>query len=322
MTDKPARGYRQGYLASAPLRQGAPVGPYANQLDQVGSRKRILRVWQTAYLSRVGKQIEFMQFGADGLRPLLWLHSIEYPMSPPWGLCVDAADAGFSIVAVRRPGFGESSLAADLAEEVSILSAFLEEAEFDDAVMIVEGTARPAGIRLAQTNPRIAFTVLARPGYVAEGFGDMDPWFRDLILQTMQTRAGAAFSFAAITQLGRTSGYQWLYENFLKLECDSQYIRTNGRDLAEAWNCLRVIKADTFRRELKSLEPDPSLTPGALEGFRGVAVVGAETPRIWRDGFEAKSASLGIDTHILPSGALFALYQNAPALFQLIADRT
>ncbi|WP_291203386.1 hypothetical protein [Hyphomonas sp.] len=297
------------------------IDPYANQLDQVGSRKRILRIWQNAYLSRVGKQVEFMQFGADGLRPLIWLHSVEYPMSPPWGLCVDAADAGFSIVSVRRPGFGQSSTATDLDEETRILTAFLDEAEFENAVMIVEGTSRPVGLRLAQSSPRITFTVLARPAYVAEGFGDIDPWFRDLILQTMQTRAGAAFSFAAITQLGRTSGYQWLYENFLKQESDSHYIRNNGRDLAEAWDCLRSIKTETFRREMKALEPDPALTPGALEGLRGLAVIGADTPAIWRNGFEEKSASLGIDTHLLPSGALFTLYQNPKALFQTIAER-
>lgn len=297
------------------------VDPYANQLDQVGTRKRILRIWQKAYLSRLGKQVEFMQFGADGLRPLIWLHSVEYPMSPPWGLCVDAADLGFSIVSVRRPGFGQSSTATDLDEETRILSAFVDEAEFENAVMIVEGTSRPVGLRLAQSNLRIAFTVLARPAYVAEGFGDIDPWLRDLILQTMQTRAGAAFSFAAITQLGRTSGYQWLYENFLKEQNDTHFIRSNGRDLAEAWDCLRAIKSETFRRELKALEPDPTLTDGALEGLRGVAMIGADTPSVWRNGFEAKSASLGIDTHLLPSGALFALYQNPKALFQAIADR-
>jgi hypothetical protein len=52
---------------------------------------------------------------------------------------------------------------ADTDEEVRLLTAFLDEAGFENAVMIVEGTARPAGIRLAMTSPRIAFTVLARP---------------------------------------------------------------------------------------------------------------------------------------------------------------
>jgi hypothetical protein len=66
-------------------------------------------------------------------------------MAPPWGLCVDAAENGFSIVSVRRPGFGETSPVSAIAEEVRLLSDFLEEAPFENAVMIVDGAARPWG---------------------------------------------------------------------------------------------------------------------------------------------------------------------------------
>ena len=301
---------------------GLPVNPYANQLDRVGSRKRILRLWQTAPLRGLGKQIQFMQFGKDGLRPLIWLHSIDYPMSPPWGMCVDAADRGFSIVSVRRPGFGQTSTAETTAEEVRMLSTFLDEAGFENAVLVVEGTARPAGLLLARTNPRIAFTVLARPAFSSESFADIEPWFRDLILQTMQTRAGAALSLAAIMQLGRRSGYEWVYENFLKVASDSHFVRSHARDLGEAWDCLRTIKPDTFRRDIKALEPDPDLTPGALAGLRGVAVIGADTPDVWRAGFEKRSVELGIPSAILPGGSLFALYQNSDSFLQLLTDRT
>jgi len=46
-------------------------------------------------------------------------------MAPPRGLCVDAAEKGFSIVSVRRPGFGETSPVSVIAEEVRLLSDFL-----------------------------------------------------------------------------------------------------------------------------------------------------------------------------------------------------
>ncbi|MFN7165201.1 MAG: alpha/beta fold hydrolase [Hyphomonas sp.] len=297
------------------------MDPQANLLDQAGSRKRILRVWQTAYLNSVGKHVEFMQFGKDGLRPLIWLHSIDYPMAPPWGLCVDAADRGFSIVSIRRPGFGGSSAATDTDEEVRILSAFLEEAGFDNAVLIIEGTSRPAGLKLAMSSQRIAFTILARPAFSAGSFGDLEPWFRDLILQTMQTRAGASLSLGAITQIGRRSGHEWLYGQFLKGEKDPAFVRNHARDLAEAWQCVRSMKAETFQREVWALRPDPALTPGALAGLAGVAVIGAETHPEWRAGFEARAAELGIPAAMLPVGSLFALYQNPDALLALIAER-
>lgn len=299
----------------------AAIDPQANQLDKVGSRKRILRVWQTAYLGGLGKHVQFMQFGQAGLRPLIWLHSVDYPMAPPWGLCVDAAEKGFSIVSVRRPGFGETSPVNTIAEEVRLLSDFLDEAQFENAVMIVEGTARPAGLRLAQASGRIAFTLLARPAYSSISFGNIEPWLRDVILQTVQTGAGARLSLAAITQMGRRSGHQSLYENFLKVENDSDFIRSHARDLAEAWDCICAMKTETFQRELRGLMPDPALTPGVLANFPGIAVIGADTQAEWRTGFEAKSAELGIATAMLPAGSLFALYQNPGPLLQLIADR-
>ncbi len=299
-----------------PESEGAPR---ANQLDQVGSRKRILRVWQTGYLPRLGKHVQFMQFGKDGLRPLVWLHSIEYPMSPPWGVCVDAAEKGFSIVSVRRPGFGETSAAATTAEETELLDAFLAEAGFENAILLAEGTARPAALALARASQRIRFTVLARPAYASEGFGDLEPWFRDLILQTLQTRPGASPSLAALNQLARKSGHSWLYENFTKLESDAAFVQGHARDLAEAWDCFRLIKADTFRRDMKALEPDPSLTPGCLADLPALAVIGHETPEVWKKGFEVKSAELGIRTAFLPSGSVFALYHNPEALLDLIS---
>ena len=72
---------------------------------------------------------------------------------------------------------------------------------------------------------------------------------------------------------------------------------------------------------MRGLEPDPSLTPGALADFPGIAVIGADTQAKWRTSFEAKSAELGTPTAILPAGSLFALYQNSGALLQLIEDR-
>ncbi len=304
----------------APEGKGAAEPARANQLDKIGSRKRVLRVWQSAYLSGIGRHVEYMQFGRTDLRPLIWLHSVEYPAAPPWGLCVDAAEKGFSIVSVRRPGFGGTSSVADTDEEVRLLTAFLDEAGFENAVMIVEGTARPAGIRLAMTSPRIAFTVLARPAYSSETFGEIDAYLRDLILQTMQSGAGARLSLAAMQQLGRGGGHRKLYQHFLKVPSDTDHIRNHERDLDEAWACFTAIKADTFRREMHALIPDPSLTDGALANLRGIAVIGSDTPSVWRDGFEAKSARLGIRTAVLPGGSLFALYLNGERLLDLVAE--
>jgi hypothetical protein len=136
----------------------------------------------------------------------------------------------------------------------------------------------------------------------------------------LQTRAGAAVSLAAIQQIGRTAGYNWLYENIFRIEGDLTFVRGFQRDIAEAWSCLRTISADTFRMNLSALIPDPSLTPGCLSGLNAVAVIGVDTPEVWREGFEVRSEELGIKRSFMPKGSIFALHQNPEALLRLITQ--
>lgn len=296
------------------------VQPAAGHLDQIRQRGRVLRIWQTVRVGPSGRRVEFMRFGGDTLRPLVWLHSLDYPTAPPWGLCVDAAEAGYGIIAVRRPGFGQTATVRDTDEEAALLAEFLSALEIEHAVLIVEGTARRAGLKLALACPRIGFTVLARPGYASNGFGDMEPWMANLILQALQSWAGARLSLAAIKQIARSSSDAWLYDHFFKRPADVAYIKAHRRDVAEAWACLRGIEAETFRRELGALAPDPSLKPGLLADLDCLAVIGADTHPDWRAGFERVSADLGISTATLPEGSLFALYHNAKALLQLVRE--
>lgn len=303
------------------LRGAAPVKalpPCANDLNNAGHRSRVLRVWQTAALRRSGKWVQFMQFGADNLRPVVCLHSLEYPAAPPWGLCVDAAAEGFGIVAVRRGGFGESSEVHSIDEEAAVLSEFLEQADLNDVILVVEGTARQAGLKLARSSPRVSFTFLVRPAYSDANAGDLDPWTVNLVIQALQTQAGANLSLGALNLIGRRVGHRALYEMLFKHADDLAFIKAHARDLEDAWQSFSRINADTFRRNLSILINDPTLGPGALADLPGMALIGAETLPAWREAFEDKSASLGISTACLPRGAFFTLHQSASAFINLL----
>ena len=71
----------------------------ANPLEKIGSRKRVLRVWQSGGLSGAGGHAEFTQFRRTDLRQRIWLHSAEYPAPPPEGLCV----VGRGFLGRKRP---------------------------------------------------------------------------------------------------------------------------------------------------------------------------------------------------------------------------
>lgn len=303
--------HRQGPAPSA-----SDKPPQANEVDEAGSLRRVLRIWQTAQL-RSGRQVEYVQFGGDGLRPLIWLHSIEYPMAPPWGLCVDAAAAGFGIVAIRRPGFGGTSRVDSIEEEVRLLDEFIEASGYDNAVLIMEGSARPAGLRLALSSKRIAFSILAKPAYNNRPLEEGEPdWVASILRQALLSDAGANLALASFRNLGAS----WLYGSFFSVEGDQDFVKSHRRDVVDAWRCVRHIDADTFRRNIAFAEPDPLLVPGALAGFPGIAVIGADSPEPWRAGFDARSEELCIRTFILPKGCIFTLQQSRQELLALLAD--
>jgi pimeloyl-ACP methyl ester carboxylesterase len=311
----PANIARASLFARAPARH---YNPLAEQMERSGGSSRVLRVWKTVRLRSTGQLVQYMRFGAESLRPIIWLHSYEYPMSPPWGMCADAAERGYGIVSVRRPGFGHTSDVASAEDEVALISAFLDEMKFEEAILIAEGSSAMAGTALGQRSERIALTLLARPSFGSSYFGDVMPAFQNIMLQAMQTTAGARISKAALKQIAHLKGPASLYESFTAAPGDIEFLRYSARDFGDAWACASSMSDDAFRRELRTLQGDASLKRNALADFKGIAVIGAEGTDGWRRNFEARAAELSIRQVVLPRGALFALYLDTDALIQLI----
>ncbi|MFN3314907.1 MAG: alpha/beta fold hydrolase, partial [Hyphomonas sp.] len=273
-----------------------PANPRANKLDQVGDKKRILRYWQTASVGPDGKDLEYMQFGSDELRPVVFLTSVEYPAAPPWGFCIDAANEGFGIYCIRRPGFGASAPVSGLDEQARLLEAFLDEADLENVILISTGSANPVAARLALKSRRITYSVFANCVFNRDVMGEFRPaWFGRLLAQTIESRAGARVSLSAIRQAGRQFGANWFYQTcFQKSAGDVAYVKAHPREMAEAWDVASNITPETYQQEMgPSLLGDPFLTDGVFRDLPAIAISGEETTESWRSGFEREAARLG-----------------------------
>lgn len=302
-----------------PPEQAAPAR--ANRLDNVGERKRVLRVWQTARVGPSKRQLEYMQFGADDLRPLVFLHSLEYPNCPAWGFCVDAAGAGYGTFAIRRPGFGASDRVGDVDEQAAVLGHFLDEAGLEEVILVCVGSACPVGYRLAAASLRVSYSVYVNCVFNRNILGEFRPkWFGPLLFQAVQNPAGARFSLEALRQIAGRSSAKWIYEAVAqKSPGDLDFVRNSMDDLDAAWSVGSAIHSDTFRDELRfSLSDDPFLTDGSLAAVRALALSGSETTATWRTGFEREAGRLGIPFAYLPSGDIFAAYQSGDALLEIL----
>lgn len=303
------------------LPDNQPLPVRANQLDQVGDKKRVLRFWQTAGIGAANHRLEYMQFGGDHLRPLVFLTSIEYPMSPPWGFCIDAANSGFGVYSIRRPGFGASAPVAGIDQQAAVIEAFFDEAGLENIVLVSVGSANPVGARLALKSRRVTFNVFANCVFNRDVMGEFRPaWFGRLLSQTTESRAGARISLGAIRQAGRQFGSQWFYQTcFQKSPGDVAYVKTYPREMAEAWDIASAITPETWQQELQpSLKGDPFLRDGLFLSVPAMAISGFETTDSWKRGFESEAARLGVPVSYLTSGDILVPYQSGTELLTLL----
>jgi len=297
--------------------------PQGNLLDEVGERKRVLRVWQSARVGPSKRRLEYMQFGADGLRPLIFLHSLEYANCPAWGFCVDAAEAGFGTFAIRRPGFGASDRVGGVDEQAALLGQFLDEAGLENAVLVSVGSACPVGYRLAVASPRVTYSAYVNCVFNRDILSEFRPqWLGPILVQALQNPAGARFSLEALRQIAGRFSAKWFYETVTQKSAgDGEFVRTFVEDVEAAWSVGSAIHSDTFRDEMRfSLSDDPFLTDGVFARLRGIALSGTETTETWRAGFEAESKRVGIPFGYLPSGDIFAAYQSGRDLLDLVRE--
>lgn len=296
----------------------------ANRLDKIGDKKRVLRFWQTASVGEGQDTLEYMQFGADNLRPLVFLTSVEYPVAPPWGFCIDAAAAGFGVYSIRRPGFGASSAVASIDQQAAVIEAFLEDAGLEDVTLVAVGSANPVGARLAVKSRRVRFTVFANCVFNRDVMAEFRPaWFGRLLAQTIESRAGARISLGAIRQAGRQFGSQWFYQTcFQKSPGDVAFVKAYPREMSEAWDVASAISHETYQQELQpSLKGDPFLKDGLFSNIPAIAISGLETTDTWKAGFEAEAARLGVPTTYLRSGDILVAYQSGAELLALLQAR-
>lgn len=296
----------------------------ANHLDQVGDKKRVLRIWQSAHVGAGRHSLEYMQFGADHLRPLVFLTSIDYPAAPPWGFCIDAANDGFGVYSIRRPGFGASAPMENVDRQAALIEAFFEEAGLENVVLVSVGSANPVGARVSLRSGRVTFSVFANCVFNRDVMSEFRPaWFGRLLAQTIESRSGARISLGAIRQAGRQFGSQWFYQTcYQKSPGDVSFVKTFPREMAEAWEVASAISAETFQQEMHpSLKGDPFLTDGMFSSVPSLAISGHETTDSWKQGFESEAGRLGIPVSYLTSGDILVPYQSGTELLALLKAR-
>ena len=266
-------------------------------------------------------RFDFMTSGADDLRPLVILQSLEYPGWPAPDFCNLAEDNGYRTICVRRPGFGPVPPVVDIERQVGMIAEFLQELERDDIVLTCFGTANTLAYRLA-AHPKIALTVLGNCCFNHNPLAEIRPeWFARNVEQTLTSMTGARLALMGLKGAEGLFGKFWVTENFMqKSPGDLAYLE-NNRDLFSeaADSLLQGVDIHTFMMELRgTLNEDPFLQDGCFNYLSVVSVSGEETSDAWKSAIRAEAARVGVPLYFFPSGDALVIYASARRFMDLL----
>ena len=286
---------------------------------------------------RVGEAFEFevMLYGGVrcGLRPLLVVHSIEFPIPPSRSFCEAMRAAGLQVIFVRRAGFGESSplphalltdnlirSGATAMAEAVMMRQLISKLGLNNAVLLAMGSANLVAYRLVKLAPEITFTVFANPVFNQDIFQVFTPdWFRAMLRQIVTSKGGLKVAVQGMKLLIRKDPIAFYNHIYNKNSHDLQYISDNADDYRESGGfALKTDPAQLFYDAIMLLDKDPLLRDGYFTETEGTILIGSESLEYWRSEMYLEAERVGLPVIEAPKGDLFCAYTSPGTLISAI----
>jgi len=280
-------------------------------------------------------QIELMSYdGANSdLRPLVIMHSLDFPVPPNVAFCEKMKAGGFNTLFLRRLGFGNSSMLPQMlledteidkgaasVTEAAILNRALELAGTKDAILLSLGSSAPVCARMCNLAHHFSFTIFANPAFNQEIRGDFKPGYLGAMLdQVVMSKSGARLaSFGFKMQLKRNHR-RYFAQLMSRSAGDLQYLDDNSTDIDEARRILLDADWQTLFYHLRSsMTDDHFLTVSAFEKTNAVIIQGEQTTQTIRTRLDHEADRLKLEIIRAPEGYRLAPYVSPNVLLNVI----
>lgn len=322
-----------------PLGNSNRFDPLSNETDrQENISSEIGRSFRLFNFSDGGAALDILIYkeGAVERRPLIILHSIEFPIPPSADFCERMYQAGFQVIFIRRAGFGRStslpsvlyaenlvSIGATITAEAALIVRLIELLSLRDAILLAVSSAAPLGCRLAAMSQRISQVLLSNPRLNRTAWDNSRPgWFRDTLEQVMKNRSGLRLAERGMKFLIKRDPVSF-YGQFLKESPgDLKYLEENQQDFLAAKDLLLQIALDVLFSETKiNMSHDPFLTDRCFEGLSTIVFAGPESTESWRRGLQIEAERTGAAFEVAPHGDLFSAYVSPDFVIDAVTKR-
>ncbi|MEP1144267.1 MAG: hypothetical protein ABJH52_11160 [Henriciella sp.] len=282
--------------------------------------------------------VEVMVYREDtGTRqPLVIVNSIDLPMPPSSAFCEQMWNAGYQVIFVRRPGFGntanlppvllesqEVKSLAPLGAETAVLKILIETMNLKNIVLMGMGTSNSICLRVAQLSTEVEFSIYANPLFHPAIWEVVRPaWLRRMIRQTLLSKSGLKIGVRGLRAVLRRDPI-WFYKQFAQKSFgDVAYVCDNLADFRQAGILLQNYSPELMYYELQTALIEDTRWPSkATRNSNAVILSGTETTKNWKRKITAEAKRLGLPIVFAPSGDLFVAYASADVLCRILDDR-
>lgn len=268
--------------------------------------------------------------------PLVVLNALEFPIPPSQKFCEKMWEAGYQVIFIRRPGFGDTTplpnalmkrpeLAngAALVTEAAMLANLFRTLKLEHPIVMALGTSNPAAFRLASICPDIKQSVFVNPAFNQDLYDNFDTdWFGPMLRQIIDSRSGLKIASTGLKAALKTRPL-WFFRQLAQSSLsDLEYIRENEEDIQAAGSVLQSVGAELVHYEIsQSLENDSFLKDDCFTSLNAVVFSGRETPHFWQTELEAEAQRVGLTTTFSDKGNFFVPYSDPELLLHVLKSR-
>ena len=269
--------------------------------------------------------------------PIVILNSVDFPMPPSHKFCEYMWAAGYQVIFIERPGFGNSkplpsvlleeaqiASGATVAAEAALLFTLLNQLELSRIVLLGMGSANPVAYRLAKLHPEIDLAIFSNAMFNQDIWGVFRPtWFQSMLRETVASSAGLKFAACGVRYMRKKDPLSFYRQILQKSPGDLRYLEANQHDFIWAGDLIRNINTATLNYDLRmSLSPDERLRDDFFQGLRAVIMSGQETTDLWKSQLVLEADRLSLPVVYAPSGDLYAPYASPDCLLSTIDEHS
>ena len=271
------------------------------------------------------------------LRELVVLNSIDFPMPPSKRFCDTMRVAGYRVIYVERPGFGNSQglprplltnhlidTGVAVTSEAAIIHTLLEQLQLTNFVLLCMGSSNPVGYRLTKLNQKIAFTVFSNAMFNQDTLDVFRPmWFQHALRRALRSQTGMRFSISGTKYAMKRAPSLFYRQVLQKCAGDVKYFEANGSDFSEASRIYCAMDPSVIAYDVRtSMLHDKMLRDNLFKDDNCIAFTSHEVDEKWKRGLEQESKRLSLPITFASEGDFFAPYVCPDHLLSIIKQFT